>query len=81
LVEPFRGVLPVACLFLHPRKEGEVMPLKWGSPQVEVETLDDHNRRALDGIEREHYATLAVLAVSALGWLIGFAALIVAVIR
>jgi hypothetical protein len=79
LVEPFRIVLPLAGLFLC-RKEGEVMPYKWGSPHLEVETFDDQNRRALDGINTQLYATFVVLA-AALGFVIGFVALIVTVIR
>ena len=62
-----------------------MMPFKLNNPQVEAEAsrfdVAEHNRQALRGINTAMYGTVALLVAAALGFVIAFAALIVAVVR
>jgi hypothetical protein len=57
------------------------MPITQGQSEVDVESIAEHNRQALRGINTVMYGTVALLVAAALGFVVAFAALIVAVVR
>ena len=56
------------------------MTLKWNAPEVEVDviSIDEHNRRALDGIKNQVYATLAVVLTLSVAFVVALAFLVTA---
>lgn len=59
------------------------MPLKWNDSQVEVDALStgEHNRRALDGINNQVYATFAVVLTLSVAFVVALAFLVTAGVR